>query len=284
MGLFDALFGRKKAADAPYVTNSAPRERESRLGVLVAVRGQPELDPASIAKRLARLEAPGAPVEFEMLEVAGRLSCEGQVVDFVMLDAPIPAPLVDSICQVTHWADAAKATLRKHQRHYICWYGGESEDPTEQYLALLKAGWCLSGSAMTGVILEDAVNFLPPELVQQLFTEEMLESVRESVPVNIFTGFIKFFAEHGTWCATRGHHIYGLPDFALFAPPDVQPSEVNALFGGLFNYAYGAGVSLNAGETMELGGQFYRFEPVVEYKDYIEGPGETIVLSPFEPS
>lgn len=280
MGLFDGLFGKKTKTDSPFLADAAPDDRDGNLGVLIPFNGDIEVTDATITKHMKRLDAPSVPISVQTMSSCGRLDIDGELVDFIVLDAPVPESVVDHLCQVTHWRDADKAVLRKHKSHYIAWYAGDS-DPTTAYVTLMKAAWALAGTQMTGVVLESAVNFLPPSMVQQMLSAEMLPSLYESVPVGILTGLLKFFSEDGTWVATRGHEVFGVPNFAMWVAPPLQPSDAMDLFGPLFNYAYSAKVHLGHDETMELGGQNYRLDPVTEYKEYVAAPeGETLVLTP----
>ena len=282
MGLFDKLFGTEDTSDTTgFSADAPPAERTGKLGVLVPVFTA-KVSEARIAKNMKRLNAPVPNIGLQTLSGAGRLDIDGQLVDFILIEAPLPQSLLDYICQVTHWSDGDKAILRKHSKHFIAWYAGNA-DPVTAYVTLMKAAWALAGPEMTGVVMEDAVNFLPPKMVTHMLSKETIPTLYKSVPVGMLTGFLKFFGEHGTWCATRGHEVFGVPNFAMWVAPPKQPSDALDIFGPLFNYAYSAKVVFNEGETMELAGQLFRFERVVEFREYVESPyGETLVLTPID--
>lgn len=266
MGLFDAMFGQRKEAQLPPPT--APTPSDDQLGVLVALSGAPALtgrDGATVQRR----------------ELAARVELDGLVLDALHVRAPLPAALIDRLSQVTHWREDAKARLRDHDQHLIVWFAGGSDDPIEQYIALIRAGEMLGGRALQGIVLEPAVNFLPASFVPRMTGPEGIRSMRERVPIGILTGMIKVGTEDGLWMATRGHEVFGVPNFATLAPPHVPPSQVKQLFQGLFDYAR-SGARLELGQTIDIGPSRYRFDPVVEYKSHVEGGGETFVLTPLD--
>lgn len=270
MALFDWL-KRGKAKPAP---GRAP-------GMIVLLDALPEIDPAQAARELAAIEP---------LRVAPRVQFEGKhgSADFdahsiaiTAVDAPAPPAVMDKTVKVSNWTGEGRAALENHAAQLVLTHGGGAAPMLEKYIALYKLAAVLGGDQLRGVLMEDAWTCAPPALVREFASAEMLKAFRESTPPILFTGFVKFHTDDGTWFATKGQHMFEAPDLVMFGP-DEQPSEVLELFMNIFLYVTGKKARIAAGHTLQIAEEAYlKFRELAAdnpWREWLQGAEETLEL------
>jgi hypothetical protein len=150
----------------------------------------------------------------------------------------------------------------------------------EKYIALYKLAALIGGEHLRGVLIEAGWTCAPPELVREFTNAEMLKAFRESPPPILFTGFVKFKTDDGDWFASKGHHMFGVPDLVMHG--DEQPSDVLDIFMNIFTYMTRKRVKIAAGHTLQIAEETYlRFSKLAEdnqWRDWLLGKDETLEI------
>lgn len=278
---WDGLFA------APLKTASPQPARKTGPVLHLAMDELPQLDVAAIANWIDALEPVGAPTigraappsASEPLIAAVRFG--PHQVDLIGVPNAVDHVGLEEILRRSHWPDEEKERLRAHRVHIVCHYHGIDENPVEQYLALYKVAGALRDSLL-GVVNRPAATFHPPEFVDVLCRPDVLASCRVTIPLHLWTGFVKFFTERGTWYLSRGFHLFGLQDFAFFGRNE-RPSEVHQLFARIFNLVFGKPQPPRVGDTIQLDAEsFLAFQPVTELQTLLASPSGVLVLEYFE--
>jgi hypothetical protein len=110
----------------------------------------------------------------------------------------------------------------------------------------------------------------------------MLKAFRETPPPILFTGFVKFKTDDGVWFASKGHHMFGAPDLAMFGAGE-RPSDVLDIFMNIFAYVMAKKTRIAAGHTLQIADNDYlKFRKLAEdnpWKDFLHGKGETLEVT-----
>ncbi|MGO1075707.1 hypothetical protein [Inquilinus sp. CA228] len=194
------------------------------------------------------------------------------------IDALVPADSSQNAIDTSNWSADDKGPLRRHRAHMICAYAGIEADPTEQFIAALKVAAAFLRYGLIGVVDTAAWNCLPPRAITASLVADFLNGARQTIPVAIWTGFVKFSRPDGLiWFCSKGFHRWGAPDFALLGAEGEGEAAVD-IFSALLGYVRSTGTRLSPGDTADLGGVPLRFSPVREYAEYLDGPGGTLVI------
>jgi len=265
-----------------WLKRGKPKPAPARApGMIVLLDALPEIDPAPAARELAAIEP---------LRVAPRIQFEGKhgSADFdshsiaiTAVDAPASTAVMDKTVKVSNWTGEGREQLESHAAHLVLTHGGGAAPILEKYIALYKLAAVLGGDHLRGVLIEDAWTCAPPALVREFTSAEMLKAFRESTPPILFTGFVKFHTDEGTWFATKGQHMFDAPDLVKFGP-DEQPSEVLELFMNIFLYVTGSKARIAAGHTLQIAEEAYlKFSELAAdnpWREWLQGAEETLEL------
>ena len=270
MALFDWL-KRGKAKPAPA---RAP-------AMIVLLDALPEIDTAQAARELAAIEPLRVAPRIEFDGRSGSADFDAHSIAIVGFDAPAPAAVMDKTVKVSNWTGESREALENHAAHLVLMHGGGAAPMLEKYIALYKLAAVLGGGHLRGVLIEDAWTCAPPALVREFTSAEMLKAFRESTPPILFTGFVKFHTDDGTWFATKGQHMFEAPDLVIFAP-DEQPSDVLELFMNIFLYVTGNKARIAAGHTLQIAEEAYlkfsELAPDNPWREWLQGAEETLEL------
>jgi hypothetical protein len=239
----------------------------------------PVPDLAAIRQDIAGIEPLPTPVECSAAEGEALTISFGQHSFALMgIDASVPSDSSQTPIDSSNWSAEEKESLRRHRAHMICAYTGTDADPTEQFIATLKVASAFLHYGLVGVIDPAAWNCLPARGVAVSLAPDFLNGSRLTIPVAIWTGFVKFFRPDGLiWFCSKGFHRWGAPDFALLGEQGEGEVAVD-IFSALLGYVRSTGASLSPGNTADLGGMLLRFGPVREYAEHLDGPGGTLVI------
>lgn len=196
-------------------------------------------------------------------------------VEITCMQINAQTPGLDQMIQFTRRANEELAPLKAHTSHVLCWATGK--DGVEQTIALCQLAVAMKAQGAIGFIHVPAWQCFTLDQVETLLAPEYLDAIRTEMAKAVFCNLIPFHGQGGTWWATKGNHIFGIPDFALWNTGQMQPGEIHNLFVYLFDYIK-KGAVLKHGETLNLPGFVLRVGPVTEYHDYIAGGGETFAL------
>ncbi len=162
----------------------------------------------------------------------------------------IPEEIVQQAIDSTHWTEAVKTTLKRHQSQIVLTYAGSS-NPLEKMIALYKTAHALQNEHLLGIVNEPAWTSHP---VKDTLDPQLIRSYRESIPFILWFGYIKIpLDQENFWLMTRGQHVFGLPDLVSLCQPGTNPAEVMNNFFNVFYYLYQSGAQVSLGDTLEIG-------------------------------
>jgi hypothetical protein len=267
---------------------AAPRpEKEEKTGITVLIRGG-TLDPQRLLDAVRTLTGDAA------AQLAGSGSTElgaalpptvdasgstftvtSQGVEILCAQINAPTPGLDEMIQFTRRDNAELAHLKQHGSHVLCWATGRSG--IDQTIVLFQIALAMKGQGAIGFIHVPGWQCFTLDQVEAMLAPEHAEALRGEMAKAVFCNLIPFHGQGGTWWATKGNHVFGIPDFALWNEGQMKQPEVYNLFLYLFDYLR-QGARLKHGETLNLPGHVLRIGPVTEYHDYIAGKGETFAF------
>lgn len=266
---------------------AAGSKKEDKTGITVLINGG-TLDPQRLLEAVRTIAAdPAARLEgFGSKEIGVSLpptvsesGCTFTLtvhgVNILCAQINAPAPGLDQMIQFTRRDNAELAHLKRHDSHVLCWAVGK--DGIAQTIALFQVALAMKEQGATGFIHVPGWQCFTLDQVEGLLSPEYAEAIRGEMAKAVFCNLIPFHGQGGTWWATKGNHVFGVPDFALWNAGQMKQQEVYNLFLYLFDYIK-QGAALKHGETLNLPGHVLRIGPVTEYHDYIAGAGETLAL------
>jgi hypothetical protein len=195
---------------------------------------------------------------------------------FRLMSMDAPAPGLDGMIQTTRADKELMAPLKGHAAHILCWHLAPEVEATDRIVASIALARQLIPEGLLGVIHVDAHQCFMPQALEHIAAPENAAEVRTMAQA-VFCNRIPFWSDAGTWWATKGNHVFGVPDFALWDDQGSGPEQVNALFASLFAFVRG-GHQMKPGETCELEGRALSIGAVTEYREHLEGPGTTLAL------
>lgn len=172
--------------------------------------------------------------------------------------------------------------MRRHQSHLSLVYAGSHPDPVERMIALYQVAAGFQDEDLLGIINEQAWTAHPPA---DFLSRERIASYRQEIPFILWVGYVKFYLDPDRyWLATKGHHLFDVPDLAaMVESPELESGVIERLIA-IFYYLYDHDVDVVAGDTLELEstGQQFRFAEVPEEFDLLMGPSGTLIVEPSE--
>lgn len=204
-----------------------------------------------------------------------RIKAGGHSLELIEIAAP--APGLDEMIQFTRMDNASLASLQSQTSHILCFYKGEEKDPVEIMLVLFRFGAALLPHGMLGAIHGDGWQCFPPQAFTAMQDPAVVAQYRGGGAPLMLCNRIPFRSPEGTWWASKGNHVFGVPDFAFWDDRTIGVETVNTLFLSLFEYIR-QGAIVRPGETMEMAGLQLVVGEVTEYRDFIAGPGQTLAL------
>lgn len=196
-----------------------------------------------------------------------------------LLEIAAPAPGLDEMIQSTRMDHAALAPLKKHTSHLLCFYQGDAADPILRVQAIFRLAAALVPLGVVGVIHTDAWQCFTPSALTAVADPQHTKDMREGMAQVALCNLIPFHGKQGTWWASKGNHVFGVPDFALWDDGRFGLKPVQTIFASLFSYLQG-GATILPGHTMKLSGVNFIVGEVTEFRDYLCGPGSTLALRP----
>ena len=274
MGFFDFL----KRKPEPAVE---PSERPS---LIIALDHWQAPDTEGATKALEPLTAQKVAISLDAGAddnvLAGVVRFGGHEVRVVGFDVAVPKPVMEKTVECSAWKGEPLGRLQNHKAHLILFHDNGGKDTADRLTALFQIGAALGGANFAGVIHESAWTCSSHELAKEFLSFDGAKEMRESLPPIIYFGVLPFTEGKDSWVATKGGHLFGVPDLML-----ERQGEANTdLFGLLHNiFVYMTqGTRISAGHTMQTGEeQFFRFEelsPDHKYYDWLKGAAVTLEL------
>jgi len=199
------------------------------------------------------------------------------------LPHPLSPEIIDRTIHTSRWQPQIKTAMRQHQSHISLVYTGNHPDPVERMISLYLTAHAFENENLLGILNLGAWTAHPPA---DFLTPEKIRSYRQTIPFNLWVGYVKFFIdkEH-YWLVTKGHHIFDVPDLAYAVQSDENPEDIIANFINIFYYIYEKDVFVTAGDTLSIGakGEKLQFSEVPAEMDYIMGPSGTLVIEKTSP-
>lgn len=194
-----------------------------------------------------------------------------------MIGFDAPAPGLDEAIRTTRTKPELLAPLRTQNAHILCYYQGSETDPVEAMLIVFRLGAALIPHGLLGAIHGDAWQCFLPQAFQTMQDPAATSDFRAGAGVRFLCNRIPFHTERGIWWGTKGQHVFGVPDFALWDGTQIGVKIVDEVFVGLFNYIR-QGAVVRPGETMACGGQQLTVHELTEYQEHLAGPMGTLAL------
>lgn len=277
MGLFDFL--KRKPPE--------PSERPSLILLLDAWR---ELDGDDIAARLSDIEPlriepkinieQGKPREKDARVMIGDAEFDSHVVRMVGFAAPLPDEIRQKTIEVSAWTGPVLERLNNHGAHVMLFHETGGKNPTERFIALYKLAASMGGDNTAGVAIEPAWTCASAEAVRDFTDAERLKLMREGVPPILFLGILPFMEGDETWVATRGAHLWNVPDLVMERGALTNP-EAYELLHQIFLYIK-EGAKVLPGHTMQRDEElFLKFEALPEdhrHAGWLKGAGNTLLI------
>lgn len=192
---------------------------------------------------------------------------------------PLRQALTDQTIMVSPWQAQIKAAMRQHRSHIGLIYLGRHHDPVEQMVTLYSTASAFATEDLLGIVNINAWTAHPPA---DFLSPDRIDRFRCEIPFNLWFGYVRFYTDDQSyWLATKGHHIFDVPDLAYFVQPGEDEEAVINLFINVFYYLYEQDVVAVAGDTLEMrdAGQTLRFAEVTELTDALMGPSGTLVIT-----
>jgi len=197
---------------------------------------------------------------------------------FAGLGMPLPRDVIDQTVMVSPWPGQIKAAMRQHLAHISLVYKEGSHDPIEQMIALYSLASAFENEDLLGIVNPNAWTAHP---AADFLTPERIAQYRQEIPFNLWFGYVRFYTDDESfWLATKGHHIFDIPDLAYYVQPGEDPDAIINLFINIFYYLYEQDVFVTAGDTLEVSGSGQKliFSEVTELSEVLMGPSGTLVL------
>lgn len=256
-----------------------------RPNLAVLLSALPSLNPKALAEKLAAIEPLRLYPKFKF-DVAeggvlhGYAEFDSHVVRVAGFDAPLPESVVSVTIDTSAWQGEVREEMKAHKAHLLLFHEGGGKDVPERMIALYKLAAVLGGEELLGVVHESGWTSAPRGIVRDFLDANELVMMREGLPPVVFWGFLPFRGEDETWYATKGAHIFGVPDLVVLGRGEGN-REVMDLLHNIFLYMVRA-KRIEAGHTMQLGEELYlRFEtlpPDNPHHDYLAGKDKTLLI------
>jgi len=248
-------------------------------------------DDADIADRIGAFEntPPSESIRLSW-SIQQAQKCLGQIdfgnhqIQVSGLAMPLPPVIMDRTIHVSPWQPQIKASLRQHQTHISLVYTGSHHDPVERMIALYQSAHALSDENLLGMVNEPAWTAHP---AADFLDPGAIATYRAELPFTLWVGYVRFYTDkHHYWLATKGHHIFDVPDLACFIESDQDENEIITHFKNIFYYFYDEDAEVIAGDTLAIAGsdQVLKFSEVTELTDQLMGPSGTLVIEKVPPS
>lgn len=264
-----------------------PQTPESFTPALHLIYANPELPLPDQTKLASRLQAFDSLAQSEPnlnWQILSREKCLGKLnftthqIQIGGLATPLPPGVIDRTINVSLWQPQIKAGMRQHQSHFSLIYSGESHDPVERMVALYQASHALRNENLLGIVNEPAWTAHPSA---DFLSVDKIEQFRQEIPFILWFGYVRIFVDKQRyWLATKGHHLFDVPDLANFVESAEEEEGVINTFINLFYYLFEQDVVVRPGDTLEIGnsGVVMQFSEVTEYEETLLGPAGTLVI------
>jgi hypothetical protein len=248
-------------------------------------------DESILRARIAPLEAAIQPsdvrVSWQMQSVqrsVGEIRFGKHRIQITTLSAPLPNAVINRTVHVTHWQPGIKAAMRSHHAHLTLVYQGDHHNPVEKMLALYQTASAFQNENLSGIANQQAWTAHP---AADFLSAERIASYRREFPFMLWVGYVKFFTDKDQyWLATKGHHIFDVPDLAYFIKSEDNEPAITDVFANIFYYLYEHDVFVTAGDTLEIGenDQVFKFTKIPEDAPFLMGPSGTLAVKKITPA
>ncbi len=260
------------------------------IHLLFSSPSPPNPDESTLVERISALETSYAPSDIEAAwhiqeasRSLGKLRFGEHAIQITGLAAPLPNTVINRTVHVSHWQPQIKAAMRQHRSHLNLVYQGHHYDPVEKMIALYQAAHAFEDENLLGVVNQQAWTAHPPA---DFLSKEKITSYRQEFPFMLWMGYVKFYTDKDRyWLATKGHHIFDVPDLTYFVESEDDTAGITDHFANIFYYLYEKDVFVTAGDTLEMGkkGELFKFAQVPENSEFLIGPSGVLVIERINP-
>ena len=279
MGLFD-LFKRKPKRIEP----------EERPSLILLLDDVVKFDSDAIAAKLSAIEPlriepkikieQGDPREKDARNMLGEAEFDSHVVRMVGFGGPLPDEVQQKTIYVSAWKGPVLERLKNHKAHVMIFHESGGKDPTERFVALYKLAASMGGEQAAGVAIEPCWTCASDEALRDFTDAERLKLMSEATPPILFLGILPFKEADETWVATKGAHLWAVPDLAM-EKGELNNPEIFELLHQIFLYMK-EGNTVAPGHTMQRAEElFLKFSELPEdhqYADWLRGAEHTLLV------
>jgi hypothetical protein len=278
--------GARQSSTSAMPRRTAAATTTSRMARVIVLTDGSTIDPARILADLRRAHDPAATISGisggpPALAVPG--SAKGAAfailtrgVRVLCLEFRKPADGLAEMIQYTRQDNAVYAPLQRQQCHVICDVS-EGGDGVAITTALFAVAQAMRGAGALGIQHRSAWQCATMDQVDAMLRPDILAQIRAGMAKAVWCNLIPFHTATGTWWATKGNHVFGLPDFALWNQGQLPQEAVSAFLLNLFDYVQ-SGHVIKPGEILAFPPHRLQAGTVTEHKEFIAGYGETITL------
>lgn len=191
-------------------------------------------------------------------------------------EGAISEDIIKHTVECTNITEEQKEYIKKHNASISLQYEGQSEEPTEIYIALYKVIYAFVTENLRGVLNIDAWNCQTTETVINMMSDKIIYAARKNPMLALWTNYLHLSLEYGTWLFTKGYNIFGMKDIAYFGNSD-DADRINFIFEKIFYSAINKEIQLKLNETMKLeDGTLIRFKELKKENYLLDGFNETL--------
>ena len=238
-----------------------------------------ELQPAPVGGGTQLSDAP--PVA-----MTGQIAWDSHRIQLIACDSPMPyGPLETSVFPAM-MAPETKAEAKQHRSHVMLYYGGESTDAREQYVALGAVAGSLARFSAIVIVNEEARTSVPAfELIRDEDESDMLAVLRGFPIPYLWGGFVKLDTGDANrpWVRTFTNHRFGLPNFAAHLRGHHETSATFMQFAGILAYLEEQQTVIEPGDELDLGdGNRLVIRAPSDAEWWLDSPGVMYVIQRLE--
>lgn len=196
---------------------------------------------------------------------------------FTFLEIDVVAPNLDLMVKCSPYAPDTLLELQQHTSHMNCSCSLPPGRIKDQMLGMIHIAHGLTAHGLVGVILTDAWQCLSRKVLRISSEEPTLTKDFEKLGFMFLTGKVPFQAENGVYLATKGNHLFGMPDLVIWVDNQEKILLAANAIDSIKQYLL-SGSRINPGDTMTFGSQLFRIETAPPQPELIRGPGKTLMI------
>ncbi|GDY13596.1 hypothetical protein LBMAG53_24740 [Planctomycetota bacterium] len=203
--------------------------------------------------------------------------------DFQFLEIGHTAPGLDSMIQVSAYPAEDLQELRAHSSHMVCSCRHPPGRIKDQILGMIRLAHGLVPHGLLGVIHSDSYQVFSRKMLKITSEDPAISDHFDAMGFLLFTSKVPFQVENGKFLATKGNHLFGIPDLVIWDNGRIGLEAAAKAIDNIMKYLIG-GARIQPGHTMNVENRTYLAEVAPAELAAIRGPGQTLLLRPVDPT